>query len=128
TTPDTSFRLKLLAHKFDVPEIYNLSTFHHLRDHVSPACGVKRAFSFLYQGEGREQDPLESHQYPTLAPPMGPDCHLFRQDTDAYMMAVAVGYGAVSRQEVRATDVELNDDGVVLTSQRGETFRGRYLV
>ena len=36
TTPDTSFRLKNLAAKYDVPEIANLSTFHKLRDHVSP--------------------------------------------------------------------------------------------
>ena len=81
TTPDTSFRLKILAAKYGVPEIANLSSFHKLRDHVSPACGVKRAFSFLYQREGQEQNPKESHQYPTLAAPMGPDCHFFRQDT-----------------------------------------------
>src|SRR2546426_8659023 len=72
TTPDTNFRLKLLGLKYDIPEITNLSSFHDLRDKVGPASGTKRAFSFLYHREGQEQNPFETHQYPTLAPPMGP--------------------------------------------------------
>jgi tetracycline 7-halogenase / FADH2 O2-dependent halogenase len=128
TTPDTSFRLKILAAKYDVPEIANLSTFHKLRDHVSPACGVKRSFSFLYQRDGQEQNPKESHQYPTLAPPMGPDCHFFRQDTDAYLLAVAVDYGAETCQETRVASVELADDHVSVTTDKKQTYRAKYLV
>src|SRR5215510_9266412 len=71
TTPDTNFRLKLLSLKYDLPEIAHLSAFHSTRDYISPACGVKRAFSFLYQREGKDLDPMQTHQYPTLAPPMG---------------------------------------------------------
>ncbi len=128
TTPDTSFRLKNLAAKYDVPEIANLSTFHKLRDHVSAACGVKRSFSFLYQREAKEQDPKESHQYPTLAPPMGPDCHFFRQDTDAYMLAVAVDYGADIQQLTRVADFEIAPDKVSVTTEKGQTYTGGYLV
>ncbi len=128
TTPDTSFRLKLLSLKYDVPEIMNLASFHHLRDRVSPACGVKRAFSFLYQKSGQEQDPLESHQYPTLAPPMGPDCHFFRQDTDAYIFAAAVNHGATVRQQVRVADIEFQEEQVLLTTEAGEVLRTRFLV
>jgi FADH2 O2-dependent halogenase len=128
TTPDTNFRLKLLSRKYDVPEIHYLSAFHPTRDYVSPACGVKRAFSFLYQRAGKEQIAGETHQYPTLAAPMGPDCHFFRQDTDAYMMAVAVDYGAEVRQQTRITDIDIQGDTVTLTSESKETFKGRYLV
>jgi len=128
TTPDTNFRLKLLGLKYDVPEISFLSAFQPLRDYVSPACGVKRAFSFLYQREGKDQIPGETHQYPTIAPPMGPDCHFFRQDTDAYMMTVAAGYGAKVRQKTRIAEIDIQDDHVTLTSEQGETFRGKYLV
>src|SRR5436305_870688 len=110
TTPDTNFRLKLLGLKYDIPEITNLSSFHDLRDKVGPASGTKRAFSFLYHREGQEQNPLETHQYPTLAPPMGPDCHFFRQDTDAYMMAAAVRYGATIRQQTRIAKFEMQGD------------------
>jgi FADH2 O2-dependent halogenase len=128
TTPDTNFRLKLLALKYDVPEIMHLSAFHLTRDHVGASSGTKRAFSFLYQRKGREQNPEESHQYPTLAPPMGPDCHFFRQDTDAYMMAVALRYGADIRQQTRIAEVDIGPDQVVLASNKGETFTGAYLV
>jgi len=128
TTPDTNFRLKLLSLKYGIPEIMNLSAFHQLRDTVSPASGVKRAFSFLYQRKDQALNAKETHQYPTLAPPMGPDCHLFRQDTDAYMLAVAVQYGADVRQQTRIADIDLPGDGVRLTSVRGEVFEGSYLV
>jgi FADH2 O2-dependent halogenase len=128
TTPDTNFRLKLLSLKYGVPEIGHLSDFHHTRDFVSPACGVKRAFSFLYQKEGRDQVATETHQYPTLAPPMGPDCHFFRQDTDAHMMAVAMSYGAKVRQQRRVAEFDIKEDHVTLTTETGETFRGKYLV
>jgi FADH2 O2-dependent halogenase len=128
TTPDTNFRLKLLGLKYDVPEIAHLSAFHPTRDFVSPACGVKRAFSFLYQTEGREQVPTQTHQYPTLAPPMGPDLHFFRQDVDAYMMAAAVGHGARVRQQTRIADIDIRDDGVTLVSDKQEKFEASYLV
>lgn len=128
TTPDTNFRLKLLALKYDLPEISFLSAFQPLRDNISPACGVKRAFSFLYQREGKDQIPTETHQYPTIAPPMGPDCHFFRQDTDAYMMTVAASYGAKVQQKTRIAEMDIQDDHVTLTSEKGETFRGKYLV
>jgi FADH2 O2-dependent halogenase len=128
TTPDTNLRLKLLALKYDLPEIANLSAFEPLRDSISPACGVKRAFSFLYHREGQEQQPLESQQYPTLAPPMGADCHFFRQDTDAYMLAVALRYGARVRQQTRVADIDFGADEVRVTTQKGDTFTAAYLV
>src|SRR6185436_20728164 len=61
TTPDTNFRLKLLSLKYDLPEIANLSSFHATRDNISAACGVKRAFSFVYQREGQAQNAKETH-------------------------------------------------------------------
>jgi tetracycline 7-halogenase / FADH2 O2-dependent halogenase len=128
TTPDTNLRLKLLSLKYDLPEIGHLSAFEPLRDNVSPACGVKRAFSFLYHRDGQEQQPLESQQYPTLAPPMGADCHFFRQDTDAYMMTVAMRYGARVRQQTRVAEIDFGEDVVTVTTQKGETFTATYLV
>ena len=128
TTPDTSFRIKLLSAKYEVPEIANLSTFHKLRDKISPACGVKRGFSFLYHDEGKVQDPKKSHQYPTLAAPMGPDCHFFRQDTDAYMVSVAAQYGADVRQQTKIEAIDFHEDDVTLTSQKGEIFKVKYVV
>lgn len=128
TTPDTSFRLKLLAAKYNLPEIDYLSTFYKLRDNVSPACGIKRAFSFVYQRDGVDQNPKESHQYPTLAPPMGPDCHFFRQDTDAYMLSVAAQYGADVRQQTMIENIEFTEENATLTSDKGKQFTVKYVV
>ncbi|MEM7314856.1 MAG: tryptophan 7-halogenase [Planctomycetota bacterium] len=128
TTPDISFLMKVLSKKYEIPELLNLTTFHKLRDHVSSACGIKKSFSFLYHNEGEVHTPEQSHQFPTLAPPFGPDCHLFRQDTDAYMMAVALDYGADIRQQTRVEEIEFGPEGVVLTTCGGEEIRGRFLI
>ena len=98
TTPDSNFLMKIISRKHGVPELYNLTAFHRLRDHVSSACGIKKTFSFVYHNRNEDQNPEQAHQFPTLAPPLGPDCHLFRQDTDAYMVSVAVEYGVHVRQ------------------------------
>src|SRR4029079_13522697 len=108
--------------------IGHFAAFEPLRDNVSAACGVKRAFTFLYHRDGEEHHALESQQYPTLAPPMGADCHFFRQDTDAYMLAVALKYGARVRQQTRVAEIDLGEDEVGVTTQKGETFKAAYLV
>jgi FADH2 O2-dependent halogenase len=59
---------------------------------------------------------------------MGPDCHFFRQDTDAYMMAAAVRYGATIRQQTRISEFEMQGDVARLISNKGEVFTGSYLV
>ncbi|MGK7878139.1 MAG: NAD(P)/FAD-dependent oxidoreductase [Xenococcaceae cyanobacterium] len=128
TTPDTSIRMKLMARRFGVPEIANLANFYKLRDKVSSGSGVKRGFSFLYHHEGLQQQPTESQQLPTLTAPFGPDCHLFRQDTDAYMMTVAMQYGAAVHQNTRIAEIEFSDTGVQLRSDKGKEFKARYLV
>ncbi|MCB9797316.1 MAG: tryptophan 7-halogenase [Alphaproteobacteria bacterium] len=128
TTPDTSFRLKLLARRFDVPEIAELSSFYRLREAVGPSGGVKRAFSFAYHRPGQPQRPEEVHQYPTFAPPMGPDCHLFRQDSDAWMLAVALRHGAAVEQRTRVASVDLREDGVTAVTTDGRRFEARFVV
>ena len=128
TTPDTNFRLKLLGTKYEVPEIADLASFHDLKERVGTSHGIKRAFSFLYEREGQPQNPAESHQYPTLAPPMGPDAHFFRQDTDGFMMATAVGYGAHVRQQTKVAEVDIQHDSVHLVTDKGVNLRGKFLV
>src|SRR3954467_15925838 len=70
--PETGIRLRILAEKHGIPEIGWLGRFHALREHVSPACGVKRSFSFMYHTEGEPNRAGEINQLPTLTPPFGP--------------------------------------------------------
>ena len=94
TVPETTILFRILASRYGVPEIGNMATYQRINRSVGTTHGVKRNFSFVYQRPGQLQEPTESSQYPTSAPPYGPDVHIFRQDADAYMLSVAVAYGA----------------------------------
>lgn len=128
TVPETTVLLRLMAKRYGVPEIAHLSNFHAVRSHVSPACGVKRNFSFHHHEPGVPNDPRHTTQFMTLAPPFGPDIHYFRQDTDAYMLAVAARRGATVRQQTQIAEIVFDDDGVELATASGESFRARYVV
>ena len=126
--PETGVRLRILAEKHGIPEIGWLGSFHALRDNVSSACGVKRSFAFLYHREGEKHRSEETNQLPTLTPPFGPDSHLFRQDTDAYLASMAVKYGAHFRQQVKVTNVEFDSDEVRINTASGEQIRASFLI
>lgn len=126
--PETGVRLRILAEKHGVPEIGWIGSFHALRDNVSSACGVKRSFSFMYHRRGERHRATETNQLPTLTPPFGPDSHLFRQDTDAYLASMAVQYGADFKQQTRVTSVDFHPDGVSLQTAAGETLRASFLI
>ncbi len=126
--PETSLRLKLLGARFGVPEIGYLGSFYQLRDHVSSACGVKRSFAFVYQRPGQQQRGEHSNELPTLAPPVGPDAHLLRQETDAWMITVAARYGATIRQRTAVEDIAMNETGVTLALSDGGTINAEFVV
>jgi FADH2 O2-dependent halogenase len=128
TVPETTILFRVLAQRYDVPEIGHLSSYHQVLRHISSSCGVKRNFTFFYHRPQSPQRPLESTQLNTVGPPVGPDVHLFRQDSDAYMMAVAMQYGARVLQQVQVTDLEIGDSEVVLAAKDGREFRARYVV
>jgi FADH2 O2-dependent halogenase len=77
---------------------------------------------------GEPSRPHETSQFVTIAPPLGPDVHFFRQDIDAYMLAVAIERGAEVRQQVRLAEVEIDADGVVVTLEGGERIAASYVV
>lgn len=128
TIPETTFLLRLLARRYDVPEIAHLSNFQNIRNRVSSGCGVKRNFSFIYHRAGEAPRPRETTQFPTWAPPFGPDVHFFRQDIDAYMFAVALSYGAVARQQTQVTDIAIDSTGVRLATRTNEEFFAKYVI
>ncbi|HEY7314079.1 MAG TPA: tryptophan 7-halogenase [Gemmataceae bacterium] len=128
TTPEFTLRMRLAAHRFDVPELAHLTNFYAIRDNLGSSHGVKRSFSFLYHREGREQTPRESLQVPTLHPPIGPDAHLFRQDVDAYYLAVAIRYGVTIVQKARVTHLDVDGKEVCARTEKHGEFRARYLV
>jgi FADH2 O2-dependent halogenase len=132
TVPDSSLGMRVLATRYGVPELRNLSNYRSMRQHIATTSGIKRSFSFVYHRSGQYNQPHECTQFPTFAPPIGPDMHYFRQDVDAYLFSLAVSYGAVCHTETRITDVQFGPDGVRLETevkgQEKESFHAQYVV
>lgn len=128
TIPETTILFRILSARYGVPEIGNLATYQRLNRHVGASHGVKRNFSFMYHRPGQAQRPEESSQYPTSAPPYGPDVHMFRQDVDAYMLQVALSYGATAVMRTDVSEVNIDDSAVHLRTTKGLEFIARYAV
>ena len=127
TIPYTLLTLRILADRYDVPEIKALATFTDASRTIGNTFGVKKNFGFLLHHENQPQDPREVSQFSTPGL-LHEAAHLHRQDTDAYLFHVAIRYGCTARQNCRVTEVEFDDSGVTIDTARGEQFRARYLV
>jgi len=128
TIPYTSAMTRIIAERYDVPEIEPLAGFRGIIDKVSPMCGRKGNFGFVYHERGRSQDPEQINQL-VIPEWQRTESHLFRQDIDAYLLNIAVAYGADQCQDTRITSIEIDPVvGVVLRSDRGQEFRAKYLV
>jgi FADH2 O2-dependent halogenase len=119
--------LQILAARYKVPEINNLTDIKTISREVSPTFGIKRHFGFMVHRPGEEPDPREANQF-VIPKALTSSSHLFRQDSDAYMFRVAAQYGCTTRQYWRAADLDFDEDGVTVTGQNGEAFRGKYLI
>ncbi|KRV47260.1 FAD-dependent oxidoreductase [Wenjunlia vitaminophila] len=127
TIPNMLVSLRTMAARYDVPELVTLSSFAGCQRIIGPSNGVKNHFGFLVHQEGRQQDPAQVTMY-NFTKLIYPTAHFYRQDTDAYLLRVAVGYGCALRQRFRTASVEFDDSGVTITGDSGEEFRSRYVV
>ncbi len=128
TIPYTSVLTKIIAERYSVPGIEPLSSHQGIIEKVSPMCGKKQNFGFVYHREGLPQDPAEINQM-VIPGWQRTESHLFRQDVDAYLFHLAVSYGVEPLSGTRIQDIDIDpDEGVTLRSDRGEEFRARYLV
>ncbi|MTE21411.1 NAD(P)-binding protein [Streptomyces sp. TRM43335] len=127
TIPYTSMMMRLVSERYGVPEIKWLTTFESTQAKISTNCGVKRNFGFLYHREGAKQNPLETSEFP-IPKITHTENHFYRQDTDAWMLSVAVKYGAEVKQQTRVQDVEIDDDGVTVIPEHGDPVRAKFVV
>ena len=129
TIPYTSSLIKIIAERYDVPELHSLENFKAIVDDVSVMCGKKRNFGFVYHVEGNPHDPAQINEIvlPNLEQRM--ETHLFRQDIDTFLFQVAIKYGTETRSATRVTDIEIDPgEGVLLKTEQGEELRAKYLV
>lgn len=128
TIGETSFLMRILAARYDVPELGLASTNRGLAAQVSRRCGVKRNFGFVYQREGLEHEPDEVTQCNVSDGPFGPESHLMRADVDQYLFEAAKRYGALAHEGVKIEDTSFDDDGVTVRLSSGAELRAAYLI
>jgi FADH2 O2-dependent halogenase len=127
TIPYTSVLTKIVAARYGVPEIEPMAGHQGIIDRVSPMCGKKQNFGFVYHREGRPQNPEEINQM-VIPEWQRTESHLFRQDVDAYLYHLAISAGAEPVSGTKIVDFEVDPEhGVTLRSDRGQEFRARYL-
>ncbi|MBI5565880.1 MAG: tryptophan 7-halogenase, partial [Chloroflexi bacterium] len=56
------------------------------------------------------------------------ELHLYRQDTDYFLTSTAIAYGATVLQSTLVADVDLQPDGVKITTAKGQVYQSDYLV
>ncbi|GAA2468111.1 NAD(P)/FAD-dependent oxidoreductase [Winogradskya humida] len=128
TIGETSFLMRLLAARYDVPELAQVSTSGGIRQHASHRCGIKTNFGFVYHRPEQEHDPYEVTQCSVSEGPFGPESHLMRADIDQYLFNAAVRYGAVAREGVRVANVDITAEQAIVELANGETVHSDYVI
>ena len=128
TVRDTTKLLKILSHRFDVPELSNISSFVETNTKVSERCGLKRNFGFVYHRSQQYQQPNEVYQIVIPDRFEGPEIHFFRQDIDHYLCRVAQKYGATVLESTRIADIRISSEKVTVTTDSQQEFEASYIV
>lgn len=123
---ETSETMRALAEFYDVPELayFSSENYYHV---VGTSHGVKRHFGFLYHTPGERQDRRKSLQAVIPKLPYGHEMHLYRQDSDYLLTAIAISYGVDVLQSTPVRDVTVTPDGVELITDK-QNYRAEYLV
>ena len=137
TNTPASLWLRVLAERFQVPELLHLTSAEALARHVAPSSGIKNNFGFMYHRPG-ERAPQRYWQ--AIIPPafLG-DCerdgqpaqnemHYYRQDVDSWLWQQALAAGAVARPATEITEIEEAAHGMTLCTADGERLHARFVV
>jgi len=124
---ETSEAMRAMAEFYDVPELAYYSSENYY-NFIGTQHGVKRHFSFLYHKPGQPQNVKESLQAVIPRLPYGHEIHIYRQDSDYQLTAIAISYGATVLQATRIKDVTTLPDGVEIITEKDEVYRAAYVV
>ncbi|MFD1644074.1 NAD(P)/FAD-dependent oxidoreductase [Haloarchaeobius litoreus] len=117
--PQSSMWMWIVGEYHDIPEIQYLSDANEIVDNITPSCGVKHSIGFAYHEPDRPVTGDHVHQ---LIPPNLPfysESHLLREDVDHYLVESARNYGVEYLDETEITDVDIGQDEVTVTTDRG---------
>lgn len=124
---ETSETMRAIAEFFDAPEIAYFSSEYYF-PYIGTSHGVKRHFSYLHHIPGQEHNLSRTLQAVIPKEPHGHELHLYRQDSDYYLTAVAIAYGATVLQNTPVRDIEIKPGGVEIIAASGRQFQADYVV
>ena len=124
---ETSEMMRSLAELYDVPEIAYFSSENYLHK-IGSSHGVKRHFGFFHHTAGHPQNPAETIQAIIPKEPHGHELHLYRQDSDFFLLQAAVQYGATIWQNKKVTDINFDAPQPCLTLHDGTEITADYVV
>ena len=124
---ETSEMMRSLAELYDIPELAFFSSENYF-EHIGTSHGIKRHFSYVHHTEGQPFDIARTLQAVIPKQPHGHELHLYRQDTDYFLMTVAIRHGAQVRQNTPVQSVEIDAVGVTLLTRAGQRFEAEYVV
>ena len=127
TILETSEMMRALAKFYDVPELAYFSSENYL-DYAGTTHGVKRHFGFVHHEVGQEPTPDTTLQAIIPKEPYGHELHIYRQDSDSFLNSVAISYRAEVLQNTPVSSVDFSDDGVEITTSKGEIYQAEYIV
>ena len=124
---ETSEMLRAMAEIYSVPELAYFSSENYF-SHIGTSHGVKRHFSYLHHSKNQAQNPTHLLQAVIPKQPYGHELHLYRQDSDYFLMTTAIRYGATVLQNTGVKDVEIESTRVQIIAESGEHFEANYIV
>ncbi len=127
TILETSEMMRALAKFYDVPELAYFSSENYF-DYAGTTHGVKRHFGFVHHEVGKEPTPARTLQAVIPKEPYGHELHIYRQDSDSFLTSVAISYGVSILQNTPVAEVDFGDDGVTVTTAKGETYQAEFIV
>ncbi|MEO1623337.1 MAG: NAD(P)/FAD-dependent oxidoreductase, partial [Cyanobacteria bacterium J06632_3] len=124
---ETSEMMRSLAENYNVPELAYFSSENYF-EHIGTSHGIKRHFSYAHHTKAHSFNPQHVLQAVIPKQPHGHELHLYRQDTDYFLMTTAIRYGATVLQNTPVKSVEIDDSGVALQTCAGQQFQAEYVV
>ncbi len=124
---ETSEVMRSTAEIYSVPELAYFSSENYL-SHIGTSHGVKRHFSYLHHEVNKFQDPDRLLQAVIPKQPYGHELHLYRQDSDYFLMTTAISYGAEVYQNTKIKDVEIDSSEVKIITESDDLYLADYIV
>ncbi len=125
--PETSLYLRILALRYNTPELFNIASFNSINSSINHNFGIKVNFGFVFNKKGSQYRTGDGFQLSAITGEYA-ETHLFRQDIDAWMLQNAIHNGCCVYQNTLVKGVDISEDEIRVHLEGHPDVTGRYLV